>query len=94
VGSKKIIKEEKSNRKNFRRHLSVRGITLIRYPFRREEVMGVNTFSPSKGEGEGPVKDPELMAKQQKVGVRIEEIIAREMAKKTAKKIKCGGQWR
>jgi hypothetical protein len=56
--------------------------------------MGVNTFSPSKGEGEGPVKDPELMAKQQKVGVRIEEIIAREMAKKTAKKIKCGGQWR
>lgn len=56
--------------------------------------MGVNTFSPSKGEGERPVKDPELMAKQQKVSVRIEEIIAREMVKKTAKKIKCGGQWR
>jgi uncharacterized ferredoxin-like protein len=33
-----------------------------------------------------PVEDPELMAKQQKVGVRIGEIISREMARKAAKK--------
>jgi hypothetical protein len=33
-----------------------------------------------------PIDDPELMAKQQKVGAKIGEIIAREMAKKTAKK--------